>query len=52
MLSGLPGGLEAQEGGELGSVADEPTALSLPCLPPATGIYRHNNLIFNNLNSK
>ena len=38
-LSGLAGGEDAQEGGELGgwspdSVAEEPTALSLPWRPP------------------
>lgn len=38
-LSGLAGGEDAHEGGELGAwspdrVAEEPTALSLPCLPP------------------
>lgn len=41
-LSGLAGGVEAQDGGELGGwsperVADDPTALSLPCLPPGFG---------------
>lgn len=38
-LSGLAGGDDAHDGGELGTwspdkVAEEPTALSLPCLPP------------------
>lgn len=38
-LSGLAGGDDAHEGGELNAwspdkVAEEPTALSLPCLPP------------------
>lgn len=38
-LSGLAGGVDAHDGGELGAwspdkVAEEPTALSLPCLPP------------------
>lgn len=41
-LSGLAGGDDAHEGGELNAwspdrVAEEPTALSLPCLPPENG---------------